>query len=397
MASLIQVAIVVVLLTPTVLAAPSASAYADEEWRDYWPTYGWESTPPAMQGMDPGMLAWADQRFAAETPLLSSVVVVKGGRIVYERLANGYSPEERFHAWSVGKSVTNIAVGMALDEGVLTSLGQTLGELIPERIPDGADPRVWNITIEQLLTMTAGWAWDGRMNFARAAETDDIDLMLSRPMQCDPGTCFEYDSGSSNLLSYIIQMRTGQSMADYLASRLFAPLGIDHPYWITTEDGATRGGGGLYLTAREMAKIGYLYLNDGRWGEQQLVSRDWVERSTQEHASGYGFFSGVNIGPGAYGYHWWIAYPSGYQAFVASGYGGQLVYVVPALDLIVVTAYAHADPTRSDLQQHAQPIIEEAIVPAALGSLASHAATTSDGVARRGICRVVQVGYGVLP
>jgi CubicO group peptidase (beta-lactamase class C family) len=374
---LARVAIVLVLLALVVPSRDNAAAYQDEVWRDYWPTYGWEVATPESQGMDPGMLAWADQRFAAETPLLSSVVVVKGGRIVYERTANGYAPEERFHAWSVGKSVTNIAVGIALDEGALTSLDQTLGELIPDRIPEGADPRVWGITVEQLLTMTAGWAWDGRINFARAPETDDLDLMLGRPLQCDPGTCFEYDSGSSNLLSYIVQVRTGQLMADYLGPRLFEPLGIEQPYWITTEDGATRGGGGLYLTAREMAKIGYLYLNGGRWGEQQIVSRDWVERSTREHASGYGFFSGVNIGPGAYGYHWWIAYPSGYQAFVASGYGGQLVYVVPDLDLVVVTAYAQADATRPDLQQHGQPIIEEAIVPAALGGLASQKAAAS--------------------
>jgi CubicO group peptidase (beta-lactamase class C family) len=374
LASLVRVLVVLVLLSQAVPLGNGVLAAPDEVRRDYWPTYGWESTTPETQGMDSGMLAWADQRFAAETPLLSSVVVVKGGRIVYERTANGYSPEERFHAWSVGKSVTNIAVGMALDEGVLTSLDQTLGELIPERIPDHADPRVWNITVEQLLTMTAGWSWDGRINFARAPETDDLDLMLSRPLQCDPGTCFEYDSGSSNLLSYIIQARTGQLMADYLSPRLFVPLGIEQPYWITTEDGATRGGGGLYLTAREMAKIGYLYLNGGRWGEQQLVSRDWVERSTREHASGYCYFSGVNIGPGGYGYHWWTAHPSGYPAFVASGYGGQLIYVVPDLDLVVVTAYAHADATRADLQQHAQPIIEEAIVPAALGGLASREA-----------------------
>lgn len=344
-----------------------------------WPTQGWPTALPEEAGMDPGMLAWAAERMATETPLLSAMVVVRNGHIVLEQYQNDFAPDERFHIWSVSKSVTDIAVGMALDEGVLTSLDQTLGELIPHRIPADADPRVWNVTIEQLLTMTAGWAWDGRVNFARAAETDDLDLMLSRPMQCDPGTCFEYDSGCSNILSYIIQERTGLLMADYLQTRLFQPLGVEDPYWLTTHDGATRGGGGLRLTPREMAKIGYLYLHEGRWGDRQIVSPWWVAQSTQQHASGIGHLGGVVIGPGAYGYHWWIAQPNGLPAFVASGYGGQLIYVVPALDLVVVTAYAGADPTRPDLQQHTQSIIEEAIVPAVVADPAFLGASIPEG------------------
>jgi CubicO group peptidase (beta-lactamase class C family) len=345
-------------------AVPAAALERDGERRQ-WPTAGWESAPPEARGMDPGLLAWADQRFQAETPLLSSVIVVRGGDIVFEGNYAGLPPEKRAHIWSVTKSVTNIAVGIALAEGVLTGVEQTLGELIPERIPGDADPRVWGITIHQLLTMTAGWAWDSRINFARAPETDDLDLMLGRPMQCDPGYCFEYDSGCSNLLSYIVQTRTGELMAHYLQPRLFDPLGIAKPFWIITEDGATRGGGGLYLSPQEMAKIGFLYLNAGQWDGQQLVSPDWVDRSTREHASGYANLSGVNIGPGPYGYHWWLDAPAGVPAFVASGYGGQLIYVVPDLDMVVVTLYAKADASRPDGQQRPHAIIEEAIVPAA--------------------------------
>jgi CubicO group peptidase (beta-lactamase class C family) len=335
---------------------------------DYWPTLGWRTAPAEQHGIDPGMLAWADQRLQAEAPLLSSIVVVKDGYIVFERNYNGYSLDQRPHIWSVNKSVTNIAVGFALQEGIIGSLEQTLGDLIPYRIPADADPRVWNVTIEQLLTMTSGWAWDGRINFSRTHETDDIDAMLRRPMQCDPGTCFEYDSGCSNLLAFVIEELTGQTMEDYLQPRLFEPLGIAQPYWVVTEDDTNRGGGGLHLNTREMAKIGYLYLNGGQWDGRQIISRKWVERSTHTQSSGVGFLSGVNIGHGPYGYHWWIQEPAGWPAFSAQGYGGQLIYVVPGLDLVVTTLFVGADPVAPEQQQRPIPIIEEVIVPAAIAS-----------------------------
>ena len=364
MTVLLRAAVAFVLITSAVFTVGATSAQQVLPVFDYWPTEHWRTAPAEHHAMNAELLTWADQRLQAETPLLSSIVVVKDGYIVFERNYDGFSPDQRLHTWSVSKSVTNIAVGLALQEGVLAGLHQTLGELVPDRIPADADPRVWDITIEQLLTMTAGWAWDGRINFARAAETDDVDLMLSRPLQCDPGTCFEYDSGCSNLLSFILQELTGQSMAEYLQPRLFDPLGITQPYWIVTEDGANRGGGGLHLTPREMAKIGLLYLNDGQWGNRQIVSREWVAQSTRPHASGDSFLSGVNIGHGPYGFHWWVADVAGRPAFAAQGYGGQLIYVVPDLDLVVVTAFAGADPLAPELQQRPVPIIQELIVPA---------------------------------
>jgi CubicO group peptidase (beta-lactamase class C family) len=358
----------VIALLLLLAAAPVAPAAAQDAPAApaSWPTTGWRVAAPGAHGFDPQLLAAVDQRLAADAPLLSAFVVVKGGEIAYERYGEGYDPQRPFHTWSVTKSITNIAVGLALEEGLIGSLDQTLGELIPDRIPPGADPRVADITLEHLLTMTGGWAWDGRVNFARFVETDDLDLMLARPLVCDPGACFEYDSGSSNLLAYVVERQSGQLMADYLQPRLFAPLGIDRPSWLVTDDGACRGGGGAFLTPREMAKIGYLYLNGGVWDGRQIVSREWVERSTRPHASGVGYASGSNIGGGSYGYHWWVAETAAGPAAVAFGYGGQYIYVVPSIDLVVVTGYAETDPTRPDLQQYPRPAIEELIIPAAL-------------------------------
>jgi CubicO group peptidase (beta-lactamase class C family) len=356
------------LLTLGSLGAASA-AFAEAETVQsaaYWPTEGWHTAKPESHGLSPDLPELIDQRLRTEAPLLSAFLVVKDGDIVVERYHESYDPEQPFHVWSVSKSITNIAVGLAQEEGLLTGLDQTLGELIPDRIPPEADPRVYDVTVEQLLTMTAGWAWDSRINFARFAETDDLDLMLTRPFQCDPGTCFEYDSGHSNILAYIIQEVSGEMMVDYLQPRLFEPLGIEKPEWIVTEDGANRGGGGAFLTAREMAKIGLLYLNGGRWEGERIVSLRWVSRSTSPQSSGISYLSGVNIGTGPYGYQWWVADASGHKAFAALGYGGQMIYVVPDLELVVVTAYAEIDPTRPDLQQRVRPIVEELVVPAAM-------------------------------
>jgi CubicO group peptidase (beta-lactamase class C family) len=352
------------LLAPALSYAVSAESYSPDI---PWPTSEWVVSSPADHKLSPNFGELVDQRLRAEAPLLSAFLVVKSGEIIVERYHEAYDPNQPLHTWSVSKSVTNLAVGIAIEEGLISSLDQTLGELIPDRIPANADPRVWDITIEQLLTMTAGWAWDSRVNFARYDETDDLDLMLTRPFQCAPGTCYEYDSGASNILAYIVQAVSGELMADYLQPRLFDPLGIDAPYWIVTEDGANRGGGGLHLAPRDMAKIGLLAMQDGRWENRRIIGREWLWHSTHPQSSGNGYLSGVNIGTGPYGYHWWIANAAGFDGYTAMGYGGQLIYVIPELELVIVTAYADITRDRPDLQQRPLPIIEELVVPTVAG------------------------------
>lgn len=336
--------------------------------RDYWPTEGWRTADPEDHGMPADLIAQIDERVAAETPLLSAMIVIRGGDLVVEQYYNGFEANQTIAVWSVAKSVTTIGVGIAFREGLLTDLNQTLGDLIPDLIPADADPRVVDVTLQHLLTSTSGWEWDARTNFMRHDETDQLDLMLSRPMVCSPGECFEYDSTSTNLLSYIIGDLSGVTMAEYLQPLLFDPLGIDRPEWLTTEDGATRGAGGLDLTAGDMAKLGYLYLNGGEWDGQHIVDEEWVTESTREQASGTSSISGVNVGGGGtYGYQWWITEPSGYPSYLANGYGGQTIYVVPELDLVVAAGMAGADVNEPENSQPVLPIIEELIIPAAIG------------------------------
>lgn len=351
--------------TPTPVSQPTATPPLEEGW----PTAEWTVNTPEAHGLPADLAAQVDAWQAQTAPLMTSFLVVHGGELIVDRHYNGFTPGQTFHIWSITKSVTAMAAGIAFREGLLTSLDQTLGDLIPNRIPASADPRVWGINLYHLLTSTSGWAWDGRINFQRHDETDDLDAMLARPLAFSPGEGFEYDSSNSNLLSYIIQVQSGVTMAEYLQPRMFDPLGIPVPEWIQMYQGETRGAGGLSLTPADLAKIGYLMLRNGEWAGQQILTPEWVAQSTTPQASGTSSATGVNIGGGGtYGYQWWIKQPSGIDAYYGNGYGGQTLYMVPALDLVVVTAVAGTVRERSDLQQPVIPIIEQLIIPIAMGT-----------------------------
>jgi len=346
--------------------------------RSYWPTAGWQTAAPEAQGMDPALLAQASARVPAELPLLSALVVIRGGDIVFEEYYNGQTADEPIQLWSATKSVTNMAVGIAIADGLLR-LDQTLGELIPERIPAGADPRTASVTVENLLTMTGGWAWDSTTDFLHLGDAPDwAARTLGLPMACDPGTCFEYNSGGVHLLSVILQKVTGQLEADYVQGHVFDPLGIARPTWGQSPQGETAGAFSLELNPRAAAKLGYLYLNQGVWDGQQIVPADWVAVSTTQHSSGTSL-AGINLSGGAaYGYLWWVTEGAGYPAFFAHGFGAQVIYVVPELDLIAVAMVAEPNV---DNQQNVIPLIEELIVPAALAG-PTEAGTAGQAVAQ---------------
>lgn len=194
------------------------------------------------------------------------------------------------------KSVTSALVGIAVAEGLL-SLDQTVGEVIPDRISAAADPRAAGVTVEQLLTMTSGFAWDSGTDYQFAF--DDVDLTartLEQPMSCEPGTCYEYNSGNVQVLASMLQAAAGQTLAEYAQPRLFDPLGIAPPVWQPSSiTGETLGAVGLNLTSRDQAKIGYLLLNNGVWDSRQLVPAAWVEAATAEQSSGTNA-AGLNLG-----------------------------------------------------------------------------------------------------
>jgi CubicO group peptidase (beta-lactamase class C family) len=339
---------------------PFAAAQAEPAARDYWPTDGWREAAPEERGIDRAALNEADRLAASELPDLSALLVVRGGDLVFERYYGGQEADEPVNTRSVTKSVMSALVGIALGEGLLEGLDQTLGELIPDRLPADADPRTADITVEQLLTMTAGWEWDIGSDYQRLIGSDDwVGLTLGLPVVHAPGEVYAYNSGGSHLLSVILEEVTGRATADYAAERLFGPLGIQPGDWEESPQGEASGGFGLELTPRDMAKFGFLYLNGGEWDGEQLVPADYVQASTSYQSAGDA------TGGAAYGYQWWLTDASGYGASFALGYGGQYIYVVPDLDLVVVAAVARRVP--GDELRSPRPLIEGVIIPAAVG------------------------------
>lgn len=328
-----------------------------------WPTDGWETVAPDELGIDPEVFAAAAERIAGEAPSLSALVTTVGGRIVDEWYADGVDDGDSTDIWSSTKSVTSMITGIAIGDG-LFALDSRLGDLIPDRIPADADPGTPDITVRDLLTMTAGWDWEGTVDYANLDTADDYAARtLALPIVGTPGQSFTYNSGCAHVLSLVIAEASGQSLRDYADERLFAPIGVEVDDWLETAQGETAGGWGLTITPRQMASIGYLMLNDGAWDGAQVVPADWVTESTagQSNPIPENDFGG---GTG-YGYLWWLDEVAGAPAYFSLGYGESSIMVVPDLDLVMVAATADVPALAAAGEQaRPRPIMRDLIAPA---------------------------------
>jgi CubicO group peptidase (beta-lactamase class C family) len=283
-------------------------------------------TPLALEaaqreGFDTGRLRAADRRFQ-KTPALGSVLVQRHGRLVFERYYHGANRNQKRNVYSVTKSVLSTVVGIALRDERLRSLDQRLVEFFPDELDEDADPRVKEITLRDLLTMTAGY------REPTMTHSDDwVRTLLNRPLASDPGTAFSYDDGSAHLLSAVLTKAT-RVPVEVLADRdVFAPLGIDPGPWASDDRGYSLGSTGLSLDSRALLRLGELYLRGGKWRGRQIVPAEWIRESTTTRVEIPGGF--------AYGYLWWIN-TGPHKGFLAQGYAGQMIAVFPRLDLVVV-------------------------------------------------------------
>ena len=287
--------------------------------------------------MDPKGLAVIDDDAGGVYPGLRRVLVVRHGVLVFERHYHGAIPTTYFNLWSVTKSVTAALVGIALGEHTLGGLDQPIGRLLATHLPPRADPRLRRATLEQLLTMTAGLPADPTDGTPPGLvhASDGVRFVLSQHPAATPGTRFAYSSDDSHLLSAIIADNSGQPTLRYAQAKLFAPLGIanDQPFqplfavpnqaayqragfaWPTDPQGYHLGYAFLKLTARDLAKIGYLYLKGGAWEGRQVVPAAYVRACTQTHIR-----TGDPHAPG-YGYQWWTMTEQGHRAGRAAGRG----------------------------------------------------------------------------
>ena len=307
-----------------------------------------------------------------------AVLVFVGARPLVQRYNNS-SAEVTSNVFSVTKSVISILVGIALDEGDLRGLDQTLAELLPDYAEDMA-PRMAGVTLGQVLTMTAGFPADGPNTDVTFFSADDlVAAIVSDGLEQSPGEGFAYASVGSHLLSAILAEATGRSVLDYARERLFDPLGIHtqpaaEPVavienlpvyeaasfaWPVDPQGHHRGDALLKISAPDMAKLGRLMLAGGRWDGKQIVSTRWVTESTRAHVPVHG-----NNTADRYGYQWWIPTADGHHAFAASGFGGQLIEVVPDLDLVVVISSSVPDGFSRLQSGPFLALVDTAIAPA---------------------------------
>lgn len=312
---------------------------------------------------------------------VQSVLIVRNGYLLAEAYFDPYRADTKHLLASASKSVTAMLMGMAIADGSIRDVNQSLAEFFPEISQAGIDPRKKDITLEHLLTMTAGLNWhETDRSYANPnnsltqlmQQSDWLTFILGQTMTATPGEKFNYNSGVSHLLSAIIQKETGLTTAEYAEQNLFHPLGISDYSWEADPAGITVGGWGLMLAPRDMAKLGYLYLRNGNWQDQAIIPASWVAESTRKHlevVSSSDFRAKAwqqiyrvlrresAVRSYAYGYQWWIPAFGGYAA---RGHAGQAIFVIPNLDLVVVVT---SGLPRSDLYLP-EKLMEGYILPA---------------------------------
>jgi len=279
--------------------------------------------------MDGGILDQMVDNIKVQKLRLDSLLVIRNGYIVHETYFGSQSADQRHIQYSVTKSFVSTLFGIAVDRGSIDRLDRRVLDFFPGTMVGNPDPRKESMTLEDLLTMRSGLDWsDTDQEFNSLLGSNDwVEYMLGLPMVAEPGTAFTYCSGCTNLLSAVLQEATGMTARDFGEEPLFQPLGISDLRLESDPAGISIGGWGLFLTPRDMAKLGYLYLHEGEWDGRRIVSADWVKEATRKHTATDGILG--------YGYQWWT-YPS-WGAYSALGRDGQTIFVIPGADVIVVT------------------------------------------------------------
>jgi CubicO group peptidase (beta-lactamase class C family) len=302
--------------------------------RDYWPTEGWQNSTPEEQGLDSARLQEMMNYIDDNNIAIQSVLVVRNGYKVLEEYPGVVYRQDSTHLlYSVTKSFTSALVGIAIDQGYIDNVSVPMLSFFPEYNITNEDPRRERITIEHLLTMRSGMFWDetsvpfsSPLNGIYQINTGDgVEFMLNADMVAEPGTLWHYNTGASHLLSAIVQVATGMTTLEFAEENLFGPLNITPAYWSRDLAGWYKGGYDLRMNTRNMAKFGYLYLNNGTWDGTQIIPEDWVQTSSSS-------ISEVNDYTG-YGYQWWTTPELG--MYSARGLYGQYIFVIPEYDIVV--------------------------------------------------------------
>ncbi|HEU0014247.1 MAG TPA: serine hydrolase [Longimicrobium sp.] len=347
-------------------AAPDPGAEADART----PSRAAAAAPRAQPG-DTVLLSQALER-ADGLPNLRGILVSQRGQVLLERYRDGAGADRVTNIKSASKSLLSALVGIAIEEGHVRGVDQPISDFFPAYFArPGVDPRKRSITVGHLLSMQSGLestsfneygAWVGSRDWVRAA--------LDQPMVDAPGGRMLYSTGSTHLLSAILTRATGRSTWAYANEKLAGPLGFRIRPWQRDPQGIYFGGNDMYLTPRQLLRVGQLYLDGGVYRGGQVVPRAWVQESVRPRTTspwnGHG-----------YGLGWWSRDSGGRRVFFAWGYGGQYVFVVPELELVAVFISRSDGPRAPGHLPALHALLDEYLVPGAAGRMLGAAAAGS--------------------
>ena len=340
-----------------------------------WPLKEWTAATPQSQSMHADSLQAFDDAIASgQYGYVDGMIVTRHGKLVYKKnykydydkiygenagIKSGLNqldpggPYNYYNDWwhpyyrhselhslqSVTKTIASVIIGVATARKDFPDLSTTVLSFFDTTQVKNIDDRKRRLTIRHLLTMTAGFDWNENLSYSdprndcsqMEASFDWIKYVIDKPVAVEPGQTFNYNSGASQLLSFIFRKASGKDIEEYASQYLFSPLGIDQYFWKRTPTGLVDTEGGLYLTATDLAKIYFLFLKEGNWNGKQLVTKAWVKASITPS---------VTVTPRVkYGYKWWL-YEYGADnskyAWTGSGFGGQWPIIIPEYDIVAV-------------------------------------------------------------
>src|SRR5687767_5452957 len=340
-----------------------------------WPLKEWPVVTPASQSMNADSLkAFDDDIAGGKYGYIDGMVVTRHGKLVYQKnYKHDYEriygddaknksglnqldpggPYNYYNNWwhpfyhgselhslqSVTKTITSVIIGVATARKEFPDLSTAVLSFFDTTQVKNIDDRKRRMTIRHLLTMTSGLDWNENLPYndpkndctVMESSFDWVQYVIDKPMAAEPGLSFNYNSGASQLLSYIFRRATGKDIEVYAVQYLFSPLGIHEFFWKRIPTGLADTEGGLYLRATDLAKLYLLFLRNGNWNEKQLITPEWIKASVSP---------AINVQPGVdYGYKWWLySYGSNNAnyAWTGSGFGGQLPIIIPEHGIVAV-------------------------------------------------------------
>jgi CubicO group peptidase (beta-lactamase class C family) len=295
-------------------------------------------------------------------PRLHSLLVSLRGELLLEHYFHGIKATRHENIKSASKSVISALVGVAIDRGLIRDVRQPIAEFLPELSANNVAPEKKQITIEDLLTMRSGLETTSNRNYGAWVRSSNwVRWALNRPLLSPPGEQMIYSTGNTHLLSAILTKASGGDTRKFAQEALGDPLGFTVAAWPRDPQGVYFGGNDMLMRPKDMLKIGELYLHRGRASDKQVIPEPWIDASwtTRTRSS----FSDQE-----YGYGWWKRDMAGFSTYFAWGFGGQYIFVVPDLDVVVVST-SSADPDR-ERRTHRRNVLE-LIEDEVIGQIAS--------------------------